>query len=639
MNQTETINLTDPHPLRPTILVIDDSCGLNLRERQAFCELLALRDVTPVVGNVTALREADGERTRASTQVLANAVFISGVTQGSDGTLTNDLEGVRSFIRRGWSSTHRIWSMILLDYNFRPVENDPREFGAVILDALIEDFPFRKQFAQERQTGLCDIPVVMFSSATNPEDVERETDRRGSQAFFPRPLLPYIAIKDHLHPRIALSKLLFNHALVQDGQLCKVTDQQQAVNPYPHRDPPRLVGDSLAHLRLLQAARLSVENPQKKGSVLLLGDKGVGKGEIAKYIHDHSDHGSDQPVQVFLSGIPDTLVESELFGHVGRSFTDAVDRASPFKKAGEGTVFVDEIGNLPVATLNKLLLCVGDRKYTPVGSEDRKQLDIQSTLIFATNKNIGNLMNAGLFPSDLFDRMDDVIYVPSLNDRKHDIIPLFKRFLEVERSAYFVPDSRPINAVWTPELDAWLLARHWAGNIRELKSLARRIIRRRRYSLRFQVFDLDAESVAPGFGLSNFHRDINSLRDAMTQFRVSPELQIDDLEGIVPKLNAAAASIVIQLLDAAVNFFSPHDGSVNVVRLAEFILGKPTTGNKSENAKRQIKSEIFERFGLKDHDLPKALLDLRDRLYPAKVSKSDSAGLTITKPLEDDATP
>jgi DNA-binding NtrC family response regulator len=616
--------LLNPLDGRPTILVIDDDSGCSPSYRNLLCKQLGLRDVTPLAvdrrydesgGNFAATDSS----VLKDAAVLANAVFVSGMRR-VNGRRVADLEGLLEVVRSGWTQELRLWSLILLDYEFELT--DCPQFGAVILDALVKTFPFQKQHPEERQTGLCDIPVIMFS-ANSANLVESETDRRGSQGFFPRPDSGSASVES----QELFSQLLFDYGLVQDGHLYFVNSQpndpQVSLAPYRSESQDLLCGRSLAHLRLLLAARRCVQNQTADGiplknTVLLLGERGVGKGEIARYIHVHSRFGTDEPVNVFLSGVPDSLVESELFGHAKGAFTGAdTARESPFHSAGDGTVFIDEIGNLPINLLNKLLICVGERRYKPVGGKPEEQARrISCTMVFATNKNVFQMMDAGLFPPDLFDRMDDVIFVPSLQDRRSDIIPLFEALLRSERRTSRQPEDCEWPVHMTPDAAEWITNQPWPGNIRELKALVRRIARRRRFSATFQKFDLEAESVTHEGRGRQIVSDVEEVLKCLEQFRPDPNLQLQQLQGIEPKFREVAGRMFVRIISIALRRTESHGKGVNAIKLAELLFGVPiTSSNKTDGAKRSLRENLFQRYDCdKVEDLPEEVSALMDRL-------------------------
>jgi DNA-binding NtrC family response regulator len=204
-------------------------------------------------------------------------------------------------------------------------------------------------------------------------------------------------------------------------------------------------------------------------TVLLLGETGSGKSFYARRIHDAGPRAAEPFRELNCSAIPENLVESELFGHERGSFSGAVaSRAGAFEAAGTGTIFLDEIGELPLASQAKLLRVLDERRYERVGSNHT--LAVRARIIAATNRDLRAMVQEGAFRKDLYFRLDVCsVRVPSLRERRADVIPLAQRFLaELARSA-----GRSVHGFSDAALAS--LERHdWPGNIRELRSAIER---------------------------------------------------------------------------------------------------------------------------------------------------------------------
>jgi transcriptional regulator with GAF, ATPase, and Fis domain len=205
-------------------------------------------------------------------------------------------------------------------------------------------------------------------------------------------------------------------------------------------------------------------------SVLILGETGVGKDMLARTIHDRSPRSAGAFVAINCSALPPSLVESELFGHERGAFTGA-DRSRPglLEQADGGTVFLDELGELPVAIQAKLLRVIEDRVVTPVGRGAPRELDVR--FIAATNRDIGREIRAGTFREDLFFRLGAVVLtVPPLRERRSEIPSLARRALA---DATADQGASPILA---PEAIDFLRGLPWPGNIRELRNVIARAV-------------------------------------------------------------------------------------------------------------------------------------------------------------------
>ena len=200
-------------------------------------------------------------------------------------------------------------------------------------------------------------------------------------------------------------------------------------------------------------------------TVLITGENGTGKDVLAREIHAHSLRSGKPMVAVDAGAITETLFESELFGHVKGAFTDAhADHVGKFEQADGGTLFLDEIGNIPLHLQAKLLRAIQSRSIVRVGGNEAKPINIR--LICATNMDLEQLVREGRFREDLYYRINTVhLNLPSLRERKEDIVPLAQMFLERFAEKY----HRPLTGI-APEAAAMLTEGRWSGNIRELQN-------------------------------------------------------------------------------------------------------------------------------------------------------------------------
>lgn len=200
--------------------------------------------------------------------------------------------------------------------------------------------------------------------------------------------------------------------------------------------------------------------------VLILGPNGTGKELVAHHLHEKSSRNVKPLVEVNCAAIPAELIESELFGHVKGSFTGAVkDKQGKFELANEGTIFLDEIGDMSLSAQAKVLRALQEGKVSPVGSE--KEINVNVRVIAATNKDLRTEINEGRFREDLYHRLAVIIInVPGLNDRRDDIPALVEHFVS-ENSINKSFDESAYGAL--KELD-------WTGNIRELRNVVERLL-------------------------------------------------------------------------------------------------------------------------------------------------------------------
>lgn len=206
-------------------------------------------------------------------------------------------------------------------------------------------------------------------------------------------------------------------------------------------------------------------------SVLILGESGTGKELLAEAIHINSPRSNRDFVKVNLGGISTSLFESEMFGHKKGSFTDAyADRVGRFATAHQGTIFLDEIGELPLENQVKLLRVLQEKRFEQLGDTRSQKSDFR--LVSATNKDLSQLVNQGLFREDLFYRINLItLYLPPLRERRSDIPGLVEHFARKLESLY--QQQLP---VIVDESLAWLSNQDFPGNIRELKNQVERTI-------------------------------------------------------------------------------------------------------------------------------------------------------------------
>lgn len=198
-------------------------------------------------------------------------------------------------------------------------------------------------------------------------------------------------------------------------------------------------------------------------TVLVCGETGVGKELVARAIHDQSHRREGPLIYVNCAALPENLVESELFGHVKGAFTGAADaRSGKFELADGSTLFLDEIGEIPLATQTKLLRVMQSGEIQRVGSDQNLTVDVR--VVAATNRNLQEEVSAGRFRADLYHRLSVYpIYVPPLRERGRDILLLCGYFLEHNSRRMGLPRAR-----LTPECEPILLTYSWPGNVREL---------------------------------------------------------------------------------------------------------------------------------------------------------------------------
>ena len=205
-------------------------------------------------------------------------------------------------------------------------------------------------------------------------------------------------------------------------------------------------------------------------SILIIGESGVGKEIIPRVVHDNSPRRREKYFAINCGSIPEGTIDSELFGHVKGSFTGAInDSPGYFGAADKGTLFLDEVGELPLATQARLLRVLENGEYIPVGATEVKKTNVR--IVAATNVNIQRAISEGRFREDLYYRLNEVpMQIPPLRERGEDIVLLFRLF-----AMQMAEEYRMDKVVLTDEAKHVLMRYKWPGNIRQLKNITRQI--------------------------------------------------------------------------------------------------------------------------------------------------------------------
>ncbi len=257
-------------------------------------------------------------------------------------------------------------------------------------------------------------------------------------------------------------------------EILRLKDLLADDNRYLHRELLRLSGDEIVGADFgLKGVMAMVREVASLGSpVLLLGETGVGKDVIANAIHYSSPRKDGPFVKVNCGAIPETLLDSELFGHEKGAFTGAISqRRGRFERANGGTIFLDEIAELPPQAQVRMLRVLQYKEIERVGGTDPVSVDIR--LIAATNRNLEEMVKAKQFREDLWFRLDVFpIRVPPLSDRKGDIPALVHHFIKRKSRELRLPAPPPL----APGVIDRLVAYHWPGNVRELENVIERAL-------------------------------------------------------------------------------------------------------------------------------------------------------------------
>ncbi len=319
------------------------------------------------------------------------------------------------------------------------------------VDALIFSLHERRidgfrvlQISRQRNPEICAIAVV------RPEDIEQgiEAMRQGASDFQWGSL------------NLEKVKAVLERGVKHQRLVDEVSDLHRRLD-----ERFRFGGIVRRSSRWLSIYSQIEQVAQARASVLITGPTGAGKGEVAKAIHQQSRRRERDFIELNCAALPEGIVESELFGHEKGAFTTAVRRHhGRFEQADQGTLFLDEVGDIPPATQVKLLRVIQDGHFERVGGGQTRKVDVR--LIAATNKNLEELVESGVFRADLFYRLQVVtIEVPPLRHCKEDIPILIDEFIQ----QFAEENSKAVTGI-TPGALETLLEYDWPGNVRELKN-------------------------------------------------------------------------------------------------------------------------------------------------------------------------
>lgn len=325
-------------------------------------------------------------------------------------------------------------------------------FDIVITDMVMNDIDGMKvlKLARER---LPDCEIVMVTGhATVPIAVEAM--QKGAFNFLEKPITPsgLRAIAEKAAEKVALRR--------QNTELMQRLDERFGFEGIIYTsDKMQTVIDRVRRIAATDA------------TVLITGESGTGKEMVAQAIHQNSPRRNKRIVALNTRAVSESLVESELFGHVKGSFTDAVsDREGAFEYANGGTLFLDEVGDMPMSTQIKLLRVLEENQITRVGGN--KTIKVNVRLISATNRPLEEMIEAGTFRNDLYFRLKVVtIELPPLRHRRDDVIALMDHF----RKMFLRRHNKPA-AHFTPSVTKKFYAYDWPGNIRQLRNFVETMV-------------------------------------------------------------------------------------------------------------------------------------------------------------------
>lgn len=295
-----------------------------------------------------------------------------------------------------------------------------------------------------------DIPVIILTGHGTIENAV-QTMREGAYDFITKPLN-----LDHLY--LIIKRALSNRQLLQQHKAL-----QEEVEKFKNRSRYlNLIGKSSSMKKVVETID---QVAATKASILITGESGVGKEVVADVIHNLSDRRDKPFIKVHCAALSESLLESELFGHEKGAFTGAISRKrGRFELAHNGTIFLDEIGEINQAVQIKLLRVLQEKTFERVGGEEAVTVDVR--IISATNKDLAREVEKGNFREDLYYRLNVVnLHIPPLRERKEDIPLLTALFLK----EFSEENNKKIDGIETKAQTA-LYNHNWKGNIRELRN-------------------------------------------------------------------------------------------------------------------------------------------------------------------------
>ena len=303
-----------------------------------------------------------------------------------------------------------------------PIKNGPNILGTLSVDRL-----FSEEIAFEEDVRLLFIIASMIAQGLKIQQMVQEEKKQL--------LSENITLKEKLKDRYSLYNIL--------GTNNKMTEVYQMIERIANTDV----------------------------TVLIRGESGTGKELVANAIHFNSSRSSKPFLKLNCAALPDTLIESELFGHERGAFTGATEqRMGRFERADSGTLFLDEIGTLNLAAQAKLLRVLQEKEFERIGGSQTIQVDVR--IISATSKDLEKSIEEGTFRQDLYYRLNVFpIFMPSLRERRTDILLLADHFIEKSNQKH----KRDVRRISTPAIDM-LMQYHWPGNVRELENCIERAV-------------------------------------------------------------------------------------------------------------------------------------------------------------------
>ena len=330
-----------------------------------------------------------------------------------------------------------------------------RQFDLVVVDNLMPGLT-GLDLIRELSTSLpaADRPQMVMMTAHGSTQIVREASKLGVEDFLEKPF--------EIDELLVLARRAVRSQRLQTEKQYLLSERDAEFNHYG------IVGRSRAMQDVIERAELVA---QTKSTVLISGETGTGKEMVARAIHHRSAQRDMPLIKVNCAAIPDTLLESELFGHVPGAFTGAtMTKRGKFALADSGSIFLDEIGTMSTAVQAKLLRVLQEREFEPLGAERTQHVDVR--VIAATNRDLTLMVREERFQEDLYYRLNVIpIVIPPLRERRDDIPVLIDHFVDKHKQRI----GKHIERVEDDVMQA-LQRYEWPGNVRELENTIERAV-------------------------------------------------------------------------------------------------------------------------------------------------------------------
>jgi DNA-binding NtrC family response regulator len=330
-----------------------------------------------------------------------------------------------------------------------------RVFDLLIIDNVMSDMT-GLDVIRELASGSIETerPQVLMMTAHATVESAIEAMKLGALDYLQKPF--------DVDELLVVVKRALDHQRLRTQNRYLISERDAEFNYYG------IVGRNRRMQEVIQTAKVVA---QTKSTVLITGETGTGKEMVARAIHYHSAQRDMPLIKVNCAAIPETLLESELFGHVRGAFTGAAtSKKGKFALADGGTIFLDEIGTMSAALQSKLLRVLQEREFEPLGSERTQKVDVR--VVAATNRDMRQLVGDGRFQEDLYYRLNVIpIHIPPLRERRDDIPILVEHFV----SKHAQRAGKRIDGLAPGVLEA-LQSAEWPGNVRELENTVERAV-------------------------------------------------------------------------------------------------------------------------------------------------------------------